>query len=101
MNDKPVKIIIDTNLWISFLIGKDISSIIRNLLTNKSVSIIMTEILQAEIVAVASRPKFARYFAPEACKILLSFLKNRCKNYPLADIIPPSLPSFISNLITA
>ena len=86
MNDKPVKTIIDTNLWISFLIGKDTSSVIRNLLTNKSVSIVVTEILQTEIVAVASRPKFARHFAPEACKMLLSFLKTRCKNYHLGDI---------------
>ena len=86
MNDKPVKIIIDTNVWISFLIGKDISFIIRNLLINKSVTIIMTDILQAEIMAVASRPKFARHFSPEACKKLLTFLQNRCKSYPLDDI---------------
>ena len=86
MNDKPVKIIIDTNLWISFLIGKDISFVIRDLLINQSVTIVMTEILQEEILAVASRPKFARHFAPEACKKLMAFLHNRCKSYPLGDI---------------
>ena len=46
----------------------------------------MTDILQQEIMAVASRPKFARYFAPEACERLLAFLRAHSEDYPLGDI---------------
>ena len=86
MQGKPIKIIIDTNLWISFLIGMKSSSAIKNILTNSNMVIAMTEILQSEIMAVASRPKFARHFAPEACERLLTFLRSRSENYPLSEI---------------
>ncbi len=86
MHDRPVRIIIDTNLWISFLIGLKSSPAVRNILTDGTVSIVMTDILQQEIMTVASRPKFARYFAPEACDRLLAFLRARSEDYPLGDI---------------
>lgn len=86
MRDRPVRIIIDTNLWISFLIGLKSSPAVRNILTDGTVSIVMTDILQQEIMTVASRPKFARYFAPEACDRLLAFLRARSEDYPLDDI---------------
>ena len=35
---------------------------------------------------MASRPKFARYFAPEACDRLLAFLRARSEDYPLGHI---------------
>ncbi|MBR5634686.1 MAG: putative toxin-antitoxin system toxin component, PIN family [Prevotella sp.] len=83
---KSVKIIIDTNLWISFLIGMKSSLAIRRILTDGAVSVVMTDILQAEIMAVASRPKFTKYFAPEACDRLLEFLRARSDEYVLGDI---------------
>ena len=83
---KSIKIIIDTNLWISFLIGMKSSSAIRRILTDGAVSVVMTDILQAEIMAVASRPKFTKYFAPEACDRLLEFLRARSDEYVLGDI---------------
>ena len=86
MHDRHVKVIIDTNLWISFLIGLKASPAVRRILTDGTVSIVMTDILQQEIMAVASRPKFARYFAPEACERLLAFLRARSEDYPLGDI---------------
>ena len=86
MPDRRVKVIIDTNLWISFLIGLKASPAIRRILTDGTVSIVMTDILQQEIMAVASRPKFAPYFAPEARERLLAFLRARSEDYPLGDI---------------
>lgn len=86
MPDRHVKVIIDTNLWISFLIGLKSSPVVRSILTDGTVDIVMTDILQQEIMTVASRPKFARYFAPEACERLLAFLRARSENYPLGDI---------------
>lgn len=86
MPDRHVKVIIDTNLWISFLIGLTASPAVRRILTDGAVSIVMTDILHQEIMAVASRPKFARYFASEACERLLAFLCARSEDYPLGDI---------------
>ena len=86
MPERHVKVIIDTNLWISFLIGLKASPAVRKTLTDGTVEIVMTDILQQEIMAVASRPKFARYFAPEACERLLAFLRARSEDYPLGDI---------------
>jgi len=87
MHERHTKIIIDTNLWISFLIGMKTSAAIRHILTDGTVNIVMTDILQQEILKVASRPKFVRYFAPEACQRLLDFLRNRSDTYPL-NVIP-------------
>ena len=86
MHDKTIKIIIDTNLWISFLIGSKAAFALRNILTDGKVEIVTTEILRSEIMAVASRPKFARHFAPESCERLLGFLHARGVDYPLGDI---------------
>ena len=86
MPERHVKVIIDTNLWISFLIGLKASPAVRKTLTDGTVEIVMTDILQQEIMAVASRPKFARYFAPQACERLLAFLRARSEDYPLGDI---------------
>ena len=42
MPDRHVKVIIDTNLWISFLIGLKASPAVRRILTDGTVSIVMT-----------------------------------------------------------
>ena len=65
MSGKHVKVIIDTNLWISFLIGLKSSSILRSILTDGKITIVMTDILQQEIMTVASRPKLEEYYSHE------------------------------------
>lgn len=86
MKDRPVRIIIDTNIWISFLIGQKSASIVRELMVSDMVKVVMTDILHSEIVAVAARPKFARYFSTDAIGRLESFLRKRCDYYRLNDI---------------
>ncbi|MBQ7419582.1 MAG: hypothetical protein IJV17_02445 [Prevotella sp.] len=44
MPDRHVKVIIDTNLWISFLIGLKASTAVRRILTDGTVSIVMGQI---------------------------------------------------------
>ena len=86
MRAQNIKVIIDTNLWISFLIGMKSSSAIRSIFTNETISIVMTDILKQEIMSVASRPKFVRYFAPQACERLLDFIIARSRHYSLGGI---------------
>ena len=52
-----MKIMFDTNLWISFLIGHRLSSL-RNILYRHDVEVYMSEPLLDEIRRVISRQKF-------------------------------------------
>lgn len=54
MTSKSVKVIFDTNVWISFLIGKRLSKI-KHHIPNGSITIISTEQLLLEIKIVTSR----------------------------------------------
>ena len=88
MRGKSVKIIIDTNLWISFLIGQKAAASISDILKDESFIIITTDLLEEEILRVTSRPKFNKYFAPNACNHLLTFLHNRCERHSISSIPP-------------
>ena len=59
---KKMKIIIDTNLWISFLISHDIKKFDRLFLSDK-IRLLFSERLFAEFIRVASREKFRKYFS--------------------------------------
>lgn len=54
MTNKNVKVIFDTNVWISFLIGKRLTKIKQHI-SDDSISIIITEQLLTEIKTVTSR----------------------------------------------
>jgi putative PIN family toxin of toxin-antitoxin system len=60
---KP-KIVIDTNIWISFLIGKKLSSL-KSLISNQNIQIIISDELIKEIEDVTNRPKLRKYFPQE------------------------------------
>lgn len=56
MIDKNIKVIFDTNVWISFLIGKRMS-IIKDYISNGQITIVITNQLLDEIKDVTSREK--------------------------------------------
>ena len=72
---KPFKVIIDTNLWISFLIGKQLSSL-KFLLVKGIIKPIFSQQLFDEITLVTQRPKLRKYFSPEQVNDLINFLKE-------------------------
>lgn len=55
------RIIIDTNLWISFLLNQDFSKL-DVLFTDNAVVLLFSRELLDEFLEVASRPKFQKYF---------------------------------------
>lgn len=59
---KSKKIIIDTNLWISFLITKDFS-FLDEFIESEKVKLILSDELFAEFIKVAERPKLRKYFS--------------------------------------
>ena len=73
-DQKPIKVIIDTNLWISFLIGKQLKSL-KYLLVEQTIQLILSEQLLQEIALVTQRPKLQKYFPKSKVNELIDFLK--------------------------
>jgi hypothetical protein len=61
-NDESlIRVVVDTNLWISFLIGKRLDGLL-DFLGAPWFEPVSTQILNDEIIRVARRPKFCKYF---------------------------------------
>jgi putative PIN family toxin of toxin-antitoxin system len=61
---KEKRIVLDTNLWISFLITKDLSKLDNRIFTGETILIFSQELLH-EFITVVSSPKFKKYFSQE------------------------------------
>jgi putative PIN family toxin of toxin-antitoxin system len=64
MARKADRIIIDTNLWISFLITKDYKKLDIKIKKEKVKVLFSLELIE-EFLAVADRPKFKKYFSKQ------------------------------------
>jgi putative PIN family toxin of toxin-antitoxin system len=73
--NKTIRIIIDTNLWISFLIGKQLREL-TNLLVTEIVQVVIAEEILEEIILVTQRPKLQKYFTSNKVKELIQFLRT-------------------------
>lgn len=62
MQNKVSRIIIDTNLWISFLITKDFTRLDEIIFSKAGILIFSQELLD-EFLEVARRPKFRGFFS--------------------------------------
>lgn len=69
------KIILDTNLWISFLITHKLD-IIDSLIEKGKIKLIFSNELIEEFLIVANRPKFEKYFSNSDIKELLRLFKD-------------------------
>ena len=67
---KSKKVILDTNLWISFLISKRQDEI-DDLIYNEQIKLIFSKELIEEFLTIAKRPKFQKYFTNESIHELL------------------------------
>ena len=70
MPNKVNRIIIDTNLWISFLITKDFSKLDEIIFSRYGILVFSQELLE-EFLEVAKRPKFRRFFSTEHIEEIL------------------------------
>ncbi|TAF08724.1 MAG: putative toxin-antitoxin system toxin component, PIN family [Nostocales cyanobacterium] len=70
-----VKIIIDTNLWISFLIGKELKEL-KNLLLQETIQVVISEQILEEITLVTQRPKLQKYFPSQKVHELIQLLRT-------------------------
>jgi len=73
------KIIIDTNLWISLLIGKRLSEM-RSLCNSTSITVYFCEELVAEFLRIANSEKIRKYTTDERTKETVNLIKTSCVN---------------------
>jgi putative PIN family toxin of toxin-antitoxin system len=70
MPKKTERIVIDTNLWISFLITKD-NKKLDGKIKSGEIKILFSSESMEEFLAVADRPKFKKYFDKEDIEQLI------------------------------
>ena len=75
MANKNVRVIVDTNVWISFLIGKRLSNLKQHIVEEK-VTIITSEQLLTEIKLVTQRAHLKKYFPKKAVEELIDLLET-------------------------
>jgi hypothetical protein len=75
MKNKVSRIIIDTNLWISFLITKNFTRLDEIIFSKKCVLIFSQELLE-EFLTVAKRPKFRRFFSSSNIEEILETIQE-------------------------
>lgn len=70
---KGKTVILDTNLWISFLISQNFSFLDEYIESGK-VKLIFSDELFAEFIMVAERPKLRKYFSKEDLESLIQII---------------------------
>ncbi len=70
---KANRVIIDANLWIDFLIGKELQNL-KDFIVNDKIKLVITDQLISELKIVTSREKFRKYFDQEKITELISLL---------------------------
>ncbi|MCL2417481.1 MAG: putative toxin-antitoxin system toxin component, PIN family [Bacteroidales bacterium] len=77
-----MKIIIDTNLWVSFLIGKK-TSVLESLLSNANLTIYVCDNLLDEFKRVVEKPKIQKYIPEEDIVATLELIVMFCTHATL------------------
>ena len=70
---KSKKVILDTNLWISFLISRDFS-FLDDFVESNRLKLVFSKELLHEFMAVAQRPKFKKYFSKSDLLRIINFI---------------------------
>lgn len=82
---KSINVIFDTNIWISFLIGKKLQ-FIKDLIVSEQLVIVLSEQLLLEIGMVTQRPKLKAYFPPKKVEELIEFLMVVGQKYEVLPV---------------
>lgn len=60
-SEHRIKVIFDTNIWISYLIGSQLGGL-TELLRTKKIELVLSEQLRTELTEITKRKKFQKYF---------------------------------------
>jgi putative PIN family toxin of toxin-antitoxin system len=62
--NRSLKVIVDTNIWISFLIGKSLKGLQEHI-DSETIQIITCDEQIQELITVFRKPKIKKYFSPQ------------------------------------
>lgn len=79
---KPFKIIVDTNIWISFLIGKSLKGL-QQYIDSQIVLIVTCDEQIHELTDVFKKPKISKYFTAEQIAEFFELLEESSENIVL------------------
>ena len=82
---KRVRVVIDTNLCISMLIGKRVEQL-RQIFVTSRYELAISDMLIDEILRVTARPKFARYFNADDVQGFVLFLEEYSTKFQIGNI---------------
>ncbi len=72
---KKLRVIIDTNLWISFLLTRKYK-VIDDLLEKGEITLVFSQELISEFLEVVSRPKLKKFFSKTDLELLLNIISE-------------------------
>jgi putative PIN family toxin of toxin-antitoxin system len=82
-SERP-RLVVDTNVWISFLIGKTLTGL-GELLVDNRIVLLQCDELFSEMLEVLERPKFRQYFSPDDIRELVELINLRAE---WVDVVP-------------
>ncbi|HRX00564.1 MAG TPA: putative toxin-antitoxin system toxin component, PIN family [Cyclobacteriaceae bacterium] len=82
---KANRLIVDTNLWVSFLIGKELYYL-KDLIVRGKVKLVVSDQLLEELQLVTSRPKLSKYFEKRKVDELLNLIELICDKVKVKKI---------------
>lgn len=81
------RIVIDTNLWISFLLTSDYSKVDPMFADNNNMTLLFSQELIDEFVEVAQRPRFRKYFSIDDIEDLLKKVQTKAQFISVTSIV--------------
>src|ERR1035437_4053547 len=82
--NKSYKIIVDTNIWISFLIGKNLIGL-QNQIDSQFIKIITCNEQLQELSEVFKKPKIKKYFSKEQIVEFFELLDESSENFIISS----------------
>jgi len=82
-----MNVILDTNIWISFLMGKRLHNV-ADIFERSDVQVYVSKELINELVVVLSRPKVSKYISTESVEAMWTLMREKCyaiEEYPVTD----------------
>ena len=74
-----MKIVIDTNIWVSLAIGsRSVTEDLISIIENSEAVIVVSQELLDEITTTLAKPKLRKYLTQERTNQLFSILNNNC-----------------------
>lgn len=84
MKTNSLKVIIDTNLWISFLISKNYKQL-DEIIFERKCTLVFSKELMDEFISVICRPKFRRFFTLKDTESLIDSIEEYANFYEVTS----------------